>query len=300
MLCSSQYCQAPQIFIAIAALPAPKTTGPDLPSGQPFSSPAIGPVSTQLSCGSLLSKGPLSCCSLPCAASPLSSVLLRSSCASCLAQAGTRGCRLPEAWQGLVMQVTEGWGLPGHSTPHPRDSPTVLAVMAPCSARAVHTYPSAGHATALERCAWRLHNAFAEQIIPRKSPPHSKVAIALHLTQHLFYLTPRRFNRSQAHQAQEGSGVRTSSLSHKVFKLPLPGNLLPANLHSAPRQVGLWDQGRCSQSAAQSRASKQPWGTSLPPSYGISVRKGCSDCHWAWGSHLQVERVNSGVHFHMN
>ena len=40
MLHSSQYYQVPQIFIAIAALPAPKTTGLDLPSGQLFCSPA--------------------------------------------------------------------------------------------------------------------------------------------------------------------------------------------------------------------------------------------------------------------
>lgn len=43
MLRSRQHSQAPQFFIAIAALPAPKTTGPDLPSGQPFPCPAQSP-----------------------------------------------------------------------------------------------------------------------------------------------------------------------------------------------------------------------------------------------------------------
>jgi len=43
--------------------------------------PSTGPISIQLSCRSLPSKTSLSCCSLPCMASPRSSILARSSCA---------------------------------------------------------------------------------------------------------------------------------------------------------------------------------------------------------------------------
>lgn len=77
---------------------------------------------------------------------------------------------------------------------------------------------------------------------------------------------PQRLRQEPGSSGAEGSGVRTGSLSHKNFNLPLPGSLLPANLHPAPWQVGLWDQGRYSQSTTQSGASEQPWGTSLPPS----------------------------------
>lgn len=66
----------------------------------------------------------------------------------------------------------------------------------------------------------------------RSSPGnHRRVAkLPLHSTEpSTSFVSPRCFIRSQAHQAQEGSGVRTGNLSHKVFNLPLPGSLLPAN-----------------------------------------------------------------------
>lgn len=102
---------------------------------------SVGPVPTQLSCGSLPSNGQLSRCHLPCVASPLSSVLVRGSCAAAW-DSGDEG--LPGAWQGVV-QVRAGRGLPGHSTLHPEGSPITLAVTAPRSASVVRTQPSARH-----------------------------------------------------------------------------------------------------------------------------------------------------------
>lgn len=57
--------------------PCPKDNRSRSAFWSPIFLPSIGPISTQLSCGSLPSKGPLSCCSLPCVASPLSSILVR-------------------------------------------------------------------------------------------------------------------------------------------------------------------------------------------------------------------------------
>lgn len=198
--------------------------------------PSTGPVSTQLSCGSLPSKGQLSGGSALRGLS-LSPVLVRSPCASSLE---------PGKW---VVQMRAGWDLPAHSPPHP--TPVVAA---PCSVHPALSPPhlcapnpalhSSGD-TCLEtaQCLCRAdrpqeinHLRAAELLLPSTTPGTS------------FVSPPRRFIRSQAHQAWEGCRVRTGSLSHEVFELPLAGKLLPANLHPAPWQVGLWDQGRRSQS----------------------------------------------------